>query len=650
MRLYLGEIKTPFNKQRLIERLGAFLLNADTQRIIRESLDNLDVLILTAVSILPETSRTALLLFLSSEVALQTRLTNLEQRLVLYCTHDADDEEAIRKSYRINPLLYHTLEPLLDSRILFAPRQKAALKSESLLCDDIVLAGIYSFFLKEPDVFKVDGSFKLKIEKQLKTIFEDLVENVSGFRMLCKGLQNLGLLMQAKTGVIPQRARWEEFFKQNPFDRKMYSAAAVYDRARRDTLYRRAQFFSDFLLSLDPCGQYDDTALHRIFCFRYQRLHSETDSAPPIFAHMSSDVLQHSIDTLKTFRFLLPVGAYWQLNSEALRQEVVEQPLVIAPSFELTLLPFTSLKQFFPVFNCVEPVSILTVGRFTLTRAACVRCFEQGYTDTDLISLLNKAVAAPIPQNITVSISEWYLQSTVVSLYHGFVITAAEDKRKLFMQNAALQSIISKELASGVYLVKQMNEDAVRAILKSAGLDVTCYSGGSTAYYTAAELPAIEQRSSSGNDYDTASAEKPPPQYIKRSDYRKHMQALQAYADTLPIDAYSKCSLKEKIEHKLILTAEQLRSVSVDSEVQEVSGIDFLGKVHLAESAIADQNRLEVSIKGRHGLHVLIGIPLALEKTAGDALLVIEELKTRYEHKISIASIVKMKVFRNSFF
>ena len=77
MRLYLGEIKTPFNKQRLVESLGSFLSKAETQQTMIGGLDRLDLLILTAVHTLPLPNRGALLIFLSSETMLQTRLSNL---------------------------------------------------------------------------------------------------------------------------------------------------------------------------------------------------------------------------------------------------------------------------------------------------------------------------------------------------------------------------------------------------------------------------------------------------------------------------------------------------------------------------------------------------------------------------------------------
>lgn len=648
MRLYLGEIKTPFNKQHLIERLGAFLLHADTQRTIVGSLDRLDILILTAVHTLPETTRAALVLFLSSETSLQTRLTNLEQRLVLYCSSRLDEQEKVEKAYHINPLLYAAIEPLLDSRSLFLPQRKGELKNGALLCNDIVLAGLYSFFLKEVDVFKIDGSFKMKIEKQLKAIFEDSEERLSSLRTLCKGLENLGLLMPDKSNFVPQKARWEEFFKQKPFDRKMYSIAAVYGRARRDTLQKRAQFLSDFLLSLDPCGLYDETTLQRIFCFLYQRLCTETDSRGSIFPSMLDDVQRQSLDILKGFSFLLQVGEYWQINSAAFSQESEEQALVISPSFELTMFPFTSLRHVFSVLNCLEPISILTVGRFAITRSACLRCFEQGYTDAHLITLLDKASRAHIPQNIKVSISEWYRHCTAISLYHGLVITVAEDKQKLFTQNAELKSLIYKELAQGVYLIKHIDEDSVRSILQSAGLDVTFYSGSSFAQYTPTGFPSIEQHPTFCDGSDKVDMERHADQCEKSQDYSKHIQDLQAFVDTMPIDEYNKSSLKEKIFHKLIITAEQLHRIPIDSEVQEVSGLDFLGKVHLAETAIADKCRVEVSIDGTEGLRVIIGIPLSIEKTEGGAQLLLQDVQTQYKHKIAIARILKMKAFHRS--
>ena len=651
MRLYLGEIKTPFNKQRLVENLGGFLSKAETQQTMVESLDRLDILILTAVYMLPTPNRGSLQIFLSSEPALQTRLINLEERLILYRDYYYDDYDRLINNYCINPFLKKAIEPLLDLASLFLPQLKGEPQSGATLCDDIVLAGLYTFFLKETDALKINGAFKVRAEKQLKAIFQDTVTDIGAVKTLCTSLQNLGLLIGDRASLIPQQGRWEEFFKQTPFERKMYLIAAVYGHARRDVMQKRAQFFSDFLTMLDPNGAYDDSALKRFFDFLYLRvLHTETDGNTEPFPDMMVENELRMIDTLKTFKFLLPVEEYWQLNTAVFHQKSLAQPLIIASSFEITMLPFTALGQLFSVLSCMEPVSILTTGRFTITRAACLRCFERCSTDTSLIALLEEASGGTLPQNIKVSISEWYLQCTAVGLYYGFVITVAEDKRKLFQQNAGLQDIIYKELADGVYLIKQIDLDSVRTMIKSAGLDVTFYTTSHTGRYTAAGFASIEHRHSALVEYDKQAKKRATAQFERGKDYTERIRELQALVDTMPIDQYNKQSLKEKIAKKLIITKEQLYGTPADTEVREVSGLDFLGKIHLAETAIADNNRLEVSVDGSAGRRIIIGMPIAIEKTEHDAVLVIQEEHTQYKEKISIAGIIKMRSFRTSFF
>ena len=264
--------------------------------------------------------------------------------------------------------------------------------------------------------------------------------------------------------------------------------------------------------------------------------------------------------------------------------------------------------------------------------------------------MLDEASGGMLPQNIKVSISEWYLQCTAVGLYYGFVITVAEDKRKLFRQNARLQDIIYKELADGVYLIKQMDLDAVRAMIKSAGLDVTFYTPCATGRYTTVGFSSIEHRHPALGGFDKKTEEWYAAQCEQEKNYYEYIRELQAVVDTMPIDQYNKQSLKEKIAKKLIITKGQLYGAVADNEVREISGLDFLGKIHLAEIAIADNSRLEVSIDGVSGRRIIMGIPIAIEKTDHDAVLVMQEDDTQYKERISIAGIIKMRSFRSSFF
>ena len=645
MRLYLGEIKTPFNKQRLLESLSGFLSKADTQHIVVKSLDRLDVLILTALCTLPITTRNALRLFFSSELSLQRRLINLEERLLIYRSSYQDEDGLPVKNYRINPLLYKALEPLLDSKLLFLAQGTGELQTEATVCDDIALAGLYSFFLKENSALKTNGTFKAKVEKQLKVIFQDNASDITCIQTLCTGLQNLGLLLKNEASLIPQQERWDEFFKQSPFDRKMYIAAAVCGHTRRDIMQMRAQFFTDFLTSLDSHRLYDDEALKRRFHFLLQKHQSKNNGE--IFISPDTATTEDTLNVLnhlKILRFLLPAGEYRQINTAVFIRETIEQPFIAAPSFEITILPHTSFTHILPALSCMEPLSILTAGRFEITRAACSRCFERGGSSETLITLLDTASGGTLPQNIKANITEWYLQCTAVGLYHGFVLAVAEDKRKLFRQNAKLQKLIYKELADGVYLIRQMPPETIRTIIKSAGMDVTFYNTAIPCYTAAGFIP-VEYRPSTCAFFHAAPDETP----IKQdASYREHIQKLEAAVDSMPIDHDGKQNLKDKIAKKLIITEEQLYGMPLDNEVREVTGFDFLGKIHLAETVIAERNMLEVAVEEAAGLRIITGIPLTIEKTAHDAVLHIQGNKIA--EKISIARIVKMRAFRDSLF
>ena len=65
MRLYLGEIKTPYNKQRLIEQLASFIHNQENTKSILTLMDSFDVEILTAISLIPQVTQESLIEFFS---------------------------------------------------------------------------------------------------------------------------------------------------------------------------------------------------------------------------------------------------------------------------------------------------------------------------------------------------------------------------------------------------------------------------------------------------------------------------------------------------------------------------------------------------------------------------------------------------------
>ena len=86
MRLYLGEIKTPYNKQRLIEQLAGFIHNQENTQNIITLMDSFDVKVLTAVSIIPQVTQEILIDFFAGEFSvteIYAEIINIKERLLI---------------------------------------------------------------------------------------------------------------------------------------------------------------------------------------------------------------------------------------------------------------------------------------------------------------------------------------------------------------------------------------------------------------------------------------------------------------------------------------------------------------------------------------------------------------------------------------
>ena len=84
IRMYLGEIHSPFNKQKLVEQLGAFLRKEENRKKIISLLSETDILILSAIYYIPNATNDKLSVFFSGTMnfaSLYERLLNLEERL-----------------------------------------------------------------------------------------------------------------------------------------------------------------------------------------------------------------------------------------------------------------------------------------------------------------------------------------------------------------------------------------------------------------------------------------------------------------------------------------------------------------------------------------------------------------------------------------
>ena len=188
MRMYLGEVKTPYNKQKLIEGLSSFLRKTENREILFKLLGSSDLKILTVVKNIRNCTEEKILSFIEGNgmaprlrTDLSGHIQNLKERLILFTFVDKESKSS---ELRINPLLEDDLYPLLQTKILFenpedeskpkANANKELPSNTTYPLSPQLLASFISFVVTQPDLCKNDGSLKKHIVEELQEVFTEI--------------------------------------------------------------------------------------------------------------------------------------------------------------------------------------------------------------------------------------------------------------------------------------------------------------------------------------------------------------------------------------------------------------------------------------------------------------------------------------------
>ena len=123
--------------------------------------------------------------------------------------------------------------------------------------------------------------------------------------------------------------------------------------------------------------------------------------------------------------------------------------------------------------------------------------------------------------------------------------------------------------------------------------------------------------------------------------------------DNLDLPLLQKDGLLQRIDHKVILSPDQLRGSTVHAENLEASGMDFLGKIRLIESAITSKDMVELIIqsdKDAEKQQTYLGTPLHLTKETGDALLHMQLEPSKEMKTFPVSQASNVKLIRTSLF
>jgi len=322
LRSVFGNIKTPFNKQRLLDNLFVFLSKDEIRKTIAAYINEQDHKIITAVTILNEPALGKLGNFFAGELnyaELHALVINLEERLILYRFRS---EGILRLA--LNPVLEPVLAPLIaDTRLLFpsfpkestngkessTPKDSSVPKESSApaacIGEGRILAAVFAFILGEVELFKGEGGpdsretpfygtqfppaalreIRKKVLDEGKRIFPAL-----DLELTVRTLLALGFVRPEGRGLVPCKGKIQEFARLLPIERYVYWTAALYqylneternpDAARqedagylmdmahpglssRNRMREIVSTIHHFAASLDPERKYPEVTLRR---------------------------------------------------------------------------------------------------------------------------------------------------------------------------------------------------------------------------------------------------------------------------------------------------------------------------------------------------------------------------------------------------
>lgn len=672
MRVYLGEIKSPFNKDNLIERLSSIFRKEQTKEKIVNYLSEFDIKVITAVASIKNATQEKLTDFFKSEYTLSqiySQLLNLTERLIIYTYFDVETQSNILS---LNPLLEETLSPYINVKILLPDPVPVEHNFDSpFTLSPTFLAAFLTYIYENPGMCKNNTSLKKRDVEKLEEIFPEKSECI---RYLLNAFINLGLVKLGEKDILVDESRIQNFSNLEQTKQLAYLSVASAARLGRSGLQTQAQLLLDTIASIPQTGFNKTSVLHSAFLIsnknddvvntpvqgRFSRMvearrpATSDDFSGNIFDPIVDAALQfgllNSTGKTETGEPILVPGVIFQ-NTNPFPTEK-KGILNINAGTSVTILPGLTLKELIPLVQFMNVISCNTVVEFEITRKSVSRAFDKNVTPEDILNLLSTYSAYKIPQNLEMNIEEWHKSYSSAVLYKGYVLKVDEKSERIIENNPKIKSYISLKLAEGIYLLNIPFDMNPECFVELSGLELMGSVKSPKVEADSAGFPIIssgknffEDKNFTDIDYDKLQENKSKSDALKAELHTK--------LDSMELSQQQKEYLSTRIDRNIIITEEQLSPDTVRMEILEADAMNYAGKFHLIENAIKNQDLLEVTIPSEtepSKMNILLGKPLTLTKQSSDSILRFQPQGSEDATLLSVSRINHLKIIRTSVF
>jgi hypothetical protein len=637
MRSVFGNIKTPFNKQTLLDELAGFLNRKDIQETIAAYIDSGDRKIIAAIAVLGEPLPGELESFFGGELSyaeLHSQLLNLEERFIVY---RFKDDQVSRLA--LNPALEGALKPFaLDMTALFpsaqaSKKETARIRGKPVRLSDTMLAAVFAFIYDQGNLFKAEGRLRKKVLEEGKRVFPGIK-----LEALLGSLQVLGLIRLDDDGASRvDEEKLSAFAGLSAEERRIYLAAALTayfeepektnSWLKRPLVQALAKVMHGFTHTLEKGVLYPRSTLIRLFPLLFKSL--------AVQPRTQESFIHHVLRALEISGLLEEHGQSYIRTEFAENDGENGKPRVaIDSTFSLILYPEIALADALDLARFCSVREAGTAPRFELTRLSAVRGFDRGISVETMCALLTRLSGFAPDQSLAWTLGDWEKRYHEVSFHRGLVLTLSEERRYL-AETAELSSLIAGTLAPGVYLIQDEDQEAAFETLGRAGVDIIARPLAASKAKGEAKFPPPYPPAASkfrgdfslkgkyGKALSGPDAGESPPRSDGGNGAEKLKERFRSLLSGMNLSKEEKEELSARIERRLILTGSQLTDASVKYERLEARGLDYAGKQAVAKQAITLKSFVELKWSSGGKNEQGLGIPQALEKNGGESILVL---------------------------
>ncbi len=686
IRMYLGEVKTPFNKQKLIEQLGSFLRKEEHRKKIVSLLSESDLLIICAVKYIPNATQEKLAAFFDGTIKfayLYEKLLNLEERLIVYRHIDI---ETGKQLVSVNPMLEDVLVPFTPKTVLLEPAMLSQLEyGIPFVLSPEFIASVFSFIQQNPDLCKQDGSFKKKTLSEIERVFPGKTELL---KVLVKGFSNLSLIREGNSGFSVDYDRLKSFAKLKEIVQYAYICVASQGRFSRSTLVRQARLLLDTVFAIPADGYIRSTVLRSAFLLTEKandtpglsNIGATSRFAAIVARAKASDIndkelfdpaqaMDRLIDAAVTMGFINVKGKDDKQNDIFVtglllqnwdkKYDLQNKVLSVDSGFTVSVMPGQTLFNLVDLLVFMDLVQFNTVAQFEINRRSIMRAFDNGLNVEQIQRTLKSFSMYELPQNLLVSIDDWSRSYSSATIYKGYILQVNGENSTIIEKNPAITPYIAEKLAPGIYLLNVLNDEQAYEIIAKSGLDFIGQIKSCNRAVENADFPLLMYNpviSEAVSDFTYAETKScgvvDGVKLSTENDRRQHFEDMRKALNELNLTKDQREGLEDRIQRKIVLSTDQLRGDSVRFELREATGMDFSGKVHVIDSAIMGKNMVELEYDNPSNISgdsiIIVGTPLSIEKNELDSVVHIIVEPEHEEHTYSIGQAKFVKKMRGS--